>query len=127
MSSLVGRRRSRRIAGDGGARREVVRDRGRGVRRGGAGLRVLSRLVRLVTSLVVALIVVGIVLVLLKANPANELVKALRDGAEYLSKPFDAIFTFDKRRTEIAVNWGLAALVYALIGGVLARALARGR
>jgi len=69
--------------------------------------------------------VLGIVLVLLKANPDNAIVDAIRDAAKYLSKPFDAIFEMDKRRTEIAVNWGIAAVVYLIAGSVLARVVSR--
>jgi len=71
------------------------------------------------------IIVVGIVLVLLKANPAQDIVKVPRDAAKYLSQPFDAIFQMDRRRTEIAVNWGIAAVVYFVVGSLLARLLRR--
>lgn len=93
--------------------------------RGGVRVRVaVARAVDLITLVVVVLIVLGIGLVLLKANPDNAIVGTIRDAAKYLSKPFDAIFELDKRRTEIAVNWGIAAVVYLAVGRLLARALA---
>jgi len=119
MSILSNRfRRRRRVAHDG------EHSRGRG---GLAARRALARIIDLVTAAVVLVIVAGIVLVLLKANPDNAIVDGLRDAAKYLSKPFDAIFEIDKRRTEIAVNWGIAALVYLIVGRLLSRVVAPSR
>ena len=89
------------------------------------GRLMLARAIGVVTLVVVAIIVIGIALVLLKANPGNAIVSGIRDAAKYLSRPLDAIFTFDRRRTEIAVNWGIAALVYLVAGRLLSRLAAR--
>ncbi len=115
-------RRGPRTARDEGDRRG-----GRGgAARGAVAARVLLvRVVDLVTLGVVLLIVIGIALVLLKANPDNAIVGTVRDGAKYLAKPFDAIFQIDKRRTEIAVNWGIAAAVYLVVGRVVSGLLSR--
>lgn len=87
----------------------------------------LGRLISAVTSIVVAIIVIGIVLVLLEANPANDLVNAILDAARWLVQPFKGIFRPDSVKARVAVNWGLAALVYSLVGGLIARLLLRGR
>jgi hypothetical protein len=84
-----------------------------------------ARIVRLITSVVVGLIVVGILLVLLEANRDNAIVDWLVGAGDFLSEPFHGIFTPDGRKAQVAVNWGLAAVVYALIGGFIARALRR--
>jgi hypothetical protein len=34
------------------------------------------------------------------------------------------MFSFDKQRTEIAVNWGVAAAVWFIVGRLLARVIA---
>jgi len=131
MLALRDRFRRRRAVedrdGDGRADRDLGgRDTGRRRHRGGAAARhALARIIGLITLLVVATIIIGIVLVVLKANPENAIVDAIREAAKYLSKPFDAIFEMDKRRTEIAVNWGIAAGVYAIVGGVLSRLVSR--
>ena len=52
----------------------------------------LARIVRLVTSLVVALIVIGILLVVLGANESNSIVSTLLDGARWLVTPFKNVF-----------------------------------
>jgi hypothetical protein len=85
----------------------------------------MARIVSLITSIVVGLVVVGIVLVLLEANRSNEVVRWLLDAAAWLAEPFDNVFSLDGRKDRIAVNYGLAALVYALAGGLIARLLRR--
>ena len=91
-------------------------------RRGMSGV---ARIVRAITSIVVGLIVVGIVLVLLEANRDNAIVDWLVGAADFLSEPFHGVFTPDGRKAMVTVNWGLAALVYAVIGGFIARLLRR--
>lgn len=100
-------------------RRERAAD---GARRGASAL---ARLISLITTIVVAIIVAGILLIVLKANAGNDIVKIVHDAAKFLAGPFDGMFNLKNPRTEIAVNWGIAALVYALIGGFIARALRR--
>jgi hypothetical protein len=90
-----------------------------------SGLWGLARIVSLVTSIVVGLLVIGIVLVLLEANRSNEIVNALLDAASFLAGPFDNVFTLDGHKASVGVNWGLAALVYAVVGGFVARLLRR--
>lgn len=97
----------------------------RGVRATRRGLWGMARIVSLITSIVVGLIVVGIVLVLLEANRDNEIVRWLLDAAAWLAEPFDNVFSLDGRKERIAVNYGLAALLYALVGGLIARLLRR--
>jgi hypothetical protein len=89
------------------------------------GLWGIARIVRLITSVVVGLIVVAIVLVLLEANRDNAIVDWLVGAGDWLSQPFHGIFTPDGRKAQVAVNWGLAAVVYALVGGFIARLLRR--
>ena len=109
----------------GGRPARVSRRRGR--RRGtgahgfatGAGL--LARVVHVVVSIIVLIIVAGILLVLLKANPSNSIVSDVHDWARSLSGPFDGIFSFHNAHTAIAVNWGIAAVVYSIVGGLIAR------
>jgi hypothetical protein len=49
-----------------------------------------------------------------------------RVGAgDYLTKPFHGMFEPDGRKAMVAVNWGLAAVVYGLVGGFIARLLRR--
>jgi hypothetical protein len=95
---------------------------GRTARRGLWGI---ARIVNLVTALVVGLIVVGILLVVLEANKSNDVVSALLDGARFLAGPLDDVFKVGGHKATVAVNWGLAAVVYAFVGGLIARLLRR--
>jgi hypothetical protein len=84
----------------------------------------LARIVRLVTAVVVGVIVVGIVLHLLGANGGNAVVSAVYDVAGWLVAPFKGIFSLDGEKARVAANWGLAAVVYAIVGGLIGRLLA---
>jgi hypothetical protein len=85
----------------------------------------VARVVSLITSVIVGLIVVAIVLVLLEANRDNAIVDWLVGAGDFLSQPFHGIFSLDGRKASVAVNWGLAAVIYAVIGGFIARLLRR--
>ena len=91
-------------------------------RRGAWGV---ARVISLITSVVVGLIVIGILLVLLEANRDNAIVDFLLEVGEFLVEPFDNVFKPDGRKARVAVNWGLAAVIYAIIGGLIARLLRR--
>jgi hypothetical protein len=122
-----------RTAGSAPAVDSVGRsDRGRsgggGFARGSAvALGGLARVVRLIVGIVVLIIVAGIVLVLLKANPTNAIVSDVHDAARWLAGPFDGIFSFRNARVALAVDWGLAAVVYLIVGGLIARVLSSRR
>jgi hypothetical protein len=104
--------------------RSYRRDGTGGFSRGsGAVMGVLARVVHLIVGIIVLIIVAGIVLVLLKANATNTIVSDVHDAARWLAGPFDGIFSFHSARVALAVNWGLAAVVYAVVGGLIARLL----
>jgi hypothetical protein len=85
----------------------------------------LARVVQLVVSIVVAIIVAGILLVVLKANPANGIVSEVHDWAHSLAGPFNGMFSFHSANTALAVNWGIAAVLYLFVGGLIARLIGR--
>lgn len=85
----------------------------------------LARIVRLVANVVAAIIVVGILLFVFEADRGNDLVAAVFDAAKWLIDPFAGLFSIDNRKTELAVNWGIAAAIYWLAGMLIARLLAR--
>ena len=79
------------------------------------------RVLQIVVSIVVLTIVAGILLVLLKANPANSIVSEVHSWARWLAGPFDGMFSFRSANDATAVNWGIAAVVYLIVGGLIAR------
>ena len=85
----------------------------------------LARAVRLATTIAVVLLVAGILIHLLGANTSNGIVSAINDAAKWLAQPFNNMFNLANAKARVAVNWGIAALVYAVIGGFIAVALAR--
>jgi hypothetical protein len=87
----------------------------------------LALIVRLVVSVVVLIIVAGILLVVLKANPTNTVVSDVHGWARSLAGPFDGMFSFHNARVAIAVNWGIAAVVYLLVAGLITRLIGRPR
>jgi hypothetical protein len=110
------------------ARRPGVATRATGTAAGaaGSGLLLLARIVRLVTLGVVAIIVAAILFRVLGANASNELVSTITDWARWLVGPFRDLFSIANAKVAIAVNWGLAALVYLVVGSFIARLAARG-
>jgi hypothetical protein len=112
-------RRRRRARGEG----PTAAERGAHVARRGGYL--LARIVMLITGLVVGVILLAILLVVLEANEKNVLVEAILDVANFLVGPFENIFSLKNPKTKVAVNYGLAALVYFVIGSIIARLLRR--
>jgi hypothetical protein len=85
---------------------------------------VAARLIRAAAAAICLLIVVAIVLFDLKANPANSVVKAIHDGANFFASPFTDLFSIHGARKSLTVNWGVAAAVYLLAGAILAAIIA---
>ena len=83
-----------------------------------------GRLVRLVVTVIVAIIVLAIVLQLLSANPGNAIVRDIHDAGNWLVGPFRDVFSLKSSKAAVAVNWGLAAVVYLIVGGLIARLIA---
>jgi sensor histidine kinase regulating citrate/malate metabolism len=85
----------------------------------------IARVVMLVGSVVALILVAGIVLTLLGANPANQIVKLVHDAARWLAGPFDGLFKLNNHKTQVAVDWGLAAVVYFAISRFVGRVIVR--
>lgn len=85
----------------------------------------LARLVRTLASLIALVIVAAIVLFVLGANASNDIVRAIHDAGAWLVGPFKNLFSIRNAKVAMAVNWGLAALVYLIVGHLIARLLVR--
>jgi hypothetical protein len=88
-------------------------------------LSIVARIIWLIAGLVALVIVAGIVFVVLKANPGNSIVSTVHDAAKFLVGPFDGIFKPNDHRLAVAIDWGLAAIVYLFVGRLIARLLRR--
>ena len=77
--------------------------------------------ITLIAGIIATIIVVGIVLVLIKANQQNDIVDFILDIGRFFTKPFHDLFPRDNPREDIVINWGIAALAYLLVGAIIAR------
>jgi hypothetical protein len=85
----------------------------------------LARAVTLAATAVALVLVLGVVLVVLEANRSNDIVQVVRDAAQFLAGPFDGLFNLERNKVEVTVNWGIAAVVWFLVGRLIARLLLR--
>src|SRR5688572_6124232 len=86
----------------------------------------LAKVVRIIAAIVVGIIVIAILLIVLGAKESNDIVGWFTDAGRWLAGPFKGLFDLDSRKADIAVNWGLAALVYSIIAGVILRLVGGG-
>ena len=92
----------------------------------------VARAVRIIFGVLAAILALGALLVVLRnnVNESNSVVKFITDVADTISGPFsrdDGIFDFTGKNAEAKnalLNWGIAAIVYLLIGRFLANAIA---
>lgn len=91
-----------------------------------------ARVVRIVFAVLATILALGAVLVVLRENlnEQNSIVKLIINVAETVSGPFsrtDGIFHFSGKNAlakSALLNWGIAAIVYLLVGRLLANAIA---
>lgn len=84
-----------------------------------------SRAIVLVADVLAFVLVLWIVLDLLDANRANSLVDLVHSAADWLAGWSYDLFTFSRDWVQVVVGYGLAAVVYVLVGHAVARALDR--
>jgi len=91
-----------------------------------------ARIVHIVFGVLATILALGAVLVVLRnnINENNSIVELITNVADAISGPFsrdDGIFSFTGKNAEsknALLNWGIAAIVYLLIGRFLANAIA---
>lgn len=86
---------------------------------------VLATIVSVVTTIVVVILAVHILFVVFEANPANDIVSTVRDWADDLAWKFRDVFEPEDAKFRVAVNYGLAAVVYLIVGRVLVNLIRR--
>jgi hypothetical protein len=79
-----------------------------------------------VATLIALLIALAIVLRDVDANSRNTIVKGIHEGANFFAGAFTGLITFKGHaKREITVDWGIALLVYLIVGALVARSIAR--
>jgi hypothetical protein len=92
----------------------------------GAGVMLIARLVMTVATLIALLIGLAIVLRDVDANARNSIVKGIHEGANFFAGSFTGLLTFTGHpKRAITVDWGIALIVYLLLGAVLSSLIAR--
>ncbi len=80
----------------------------------------------LVAVLIALLIVAAIVLRVVDANATNGVVEAVHEGANFFAGAFTGLISFTGHpKRAIIVNWGIAAIVYLVVGALISRLIAR--
>ncbi|MQY09841.1 hypothetical protein [Actinomadura macrotermitis] len=79
----------------------------------------LAGVVSAITTIIVLILAVHIVFVAFEANTGNALVGRIADWADGLAWQFKDVFEPADAKVRVAVNYGLAAVVYLVIGRLL--------
>src|SRR5438105_680437 len=91
----------------------------------GAGVVTLARLVMTLAALIALLIGLAIVLRDVGANSSNSIVEGIHEGANFFAGSFSGLIkSTGHPKREISIDWGIALVVYLIVGGLLARAIA---
>lgn len=87
----------------------------------GAGVILIARLVLSVATLIALLIALAIVLRDVDANASNTIVKDIHEGANFFAGAFTGLIKFNGHpKRAITVDWGIALVVYLLVGALIA-------
>ncbi|HEX3511297.1 MAG TPA: hypothetical protein VHT27_09385 [Solirubrobacteraceae bacterium] len=91
----------------------------------GAFVLAIARLIMTVAFLIFLLIVLAIVLRDADANPTNAIVEGIHEGANFFAGAFTNLIKYNGHPKEaISVNWGIAAVVYLIVGAFISRLVA---
>lgn len=86
----------------------------------GSGVIMLARLVMAAASLIALLIALAIVLRDVNANAHNTIVKGIHEGANFFAGAFTGLISFNAHpKRAITVDWGIALVVYLLVGAII--------
>jgi hypothetical protein len=88
-------------------------------------VRAIIGVIRFITGLFALVLVLHIVLVLAGANFGNSFAQFIQDFAANVNLGLNTLFTFENDSIRIAVNEGLAALLWLIIGIGLTTLIAR--
>jgi hypothetical protein len=84
-----------------------------------------ARVISLVGAVFALIEVIYILLILFKANGTNAFVQFIHSLAEPLALFWPGLFPIDNQTLNIIVNYGLAAVFWLVVAGILARLVGR--
>jgi hypothetical protein len=80
-----------------------------------------ARVIMAIAAIIAGILALDILLVWANANGNNDIVHFFMQIGSFFATPFKQLIREDNVKQDILVNWGIAAIVYLLIGGLLAR------
>ncbi|MFF8590312.1 hypothetical protein ACF061_02520 [Streptomyces sp. NPDC015220] len=81
--------------------------------------------IAVVADVMAAILGLWILMYLLDANRANDLVRWVHDAADWLAGWSRDLFTFDRAWARVVAGYGLAAVVYLFVGHAIANRMHR--
>lgn len=79
----------------------------------------VATVLRVIGLVIVAILVIHILLTLFDANPANAFATFIRDGANMFSLGLTDLFRLANAKATVAVNYGLAAVLWLVITSIV--------
>lgn len=89
------------------------------------GANLVATVLRVVGTVIVAILLVHIVLTLLDANPANSFAQLVRDLAEYFNLGLANLFLPANPKIAVTLNYGVAAIIWYAITAIVVRLVRR--
>ncbi|MET8824974.1 hypothetical protein ABZX40_24650 [Streptomyces sp. NPDC004610] len=89
------------------------------------GTRGAGTVIAVVADIMAGILGLWILMYLLDANRGNELVQFIHDAANWLAGWSHDLFTFDAAWARVVAGYGLAAIVYAVVGHAIANRVSR--
>jgi hypothetical protein len=86
-------------------------------------LTLTAALVRILTFMFAAILIVHVVLTVASANPRNGITTFVADAANHLTLGLGNLFLPASASLQVILNYGLAAVVWLVIGIIVARIL----
>ena len=88
---------------------------------GGRVASVLASIVRWVGLIFAALLVIHVIFTVGSANPDNGIVSFVKSWADSLALGFSDLFTPSDEKLRVLVNYGIAAIFWLVVSGILAK------
>ena len=83
------------------------------------GVGILATVLRIVGVLIVAVLVIHILLTVFDANPANAFATFIKGAANTFSLGLTDLFTPKDPKVAVGVNYGIAAVIWLVITGIV--------
>ncbi|WP_439384366.1 hypothetical protein [Amycolatopsis lexingtonensis] len=94
-------------------------------RTGGRVASVVASIVRWVGLVFAAILVIHVIFTVGSANPDNGIVSFVKSWADGLALGFSDLFTPSDGKLRVLVNYGIAAIFWLVVSGILAKVIRR--